>query len=48
MEGSLAFYILHIPSAGIIRVRLYGSMMVITLCDQKHLLSLVPQAPRHY
>jgi len=37
-----------IPSAGIIRIRFFGSMQVITVYYQAHLLSLGPQAPRDY
>ena len=48
MEGSPLCCRAYIPSAGIIRIRLSGSMWVITLYDQAHPLSLVPQAPRHY
>lgn len=48
MEGSFVFCRVRIPSAGITRIRFFGSMWVITLYDQAHLLSLVPPSSPHY
>lgn len=47
MDGSPVFCRVRIPSAGITQIVFSGWMRVLMLYDQAHLLSLVPQAPRH-